>query len=95
MQALRLYGANDLRLEDLPIPKAPAGGLVVKVAACAICGSDLRNVRAGGSSHGMNLPVTLGHELSGTIHALGEGMGNALKRSRDGLRILPSIQRAG
>ena len=74
MQALRLYGANDLRLEDLPIPKAPAGGLVVKVAACAICGSDLRNVRAGGSSHGMNLPVTLGHELSGTIHALGEGV---------------------
>ena len=33
--------------------------------------------------------------LGKPIHALGEGMGNALKRSRDGLRILPSIQRAG
>lgn len=75
MQALRLYGPSDLRLEDLPIPKAPAGGLVVKVEACAICGSDLRNVRAGGSSHGMDLPITIGHEIAGIIHEVGEGVG--------------------
>jgi L-iditol 2-dehydrogenase len=74
MQALRLYGPSDLRLEDLPVPKAPAGGAVVKVEACAICGSDVRNVRAGGSSHGMTLPVTLGHEIAGTIHEIGEGV---------------------
>jgi len=69
MQALRLYGPSDLRLEDLPVPKAPAGGAVVKVEACAICGSDVRNV-----SHGMTLPVTLGHEIAGTIHEIGEGV---------------------
>ena len=74
MQALRLYGPSDLRLEDLPVPRAVAGGLVVKVEACAICGSDLRNVRAGGSSHGMDLPITIGHEISGTIHEVGEGV---------------------
>lgn len=74
MQALRLYGPSDLRLEDVPIPKAPAGGLVVEVKACAICGSDVRNVRAGGSFHGMNLPVTLGHEIAGVIHEVGEGV---------------------
>ena len=34
MQALRLYGPSDLRLEEVPIPKAPAGGLVVEVKAC-------------------------------------------------------------
>lgn len=71
MQALRLYGPSDLRLENLPVPKAAAGSLVVKVEACAICGSDLRNVRAGGSSHGMDLPVTIGHEIAGTIHEIG------------------------
>ena len=73
MQALRLYGPSDLRLEDLPVPGAEAGGLVVKVEACAICGSDLRNVKAGGSSHGMDLPITIGHEISGTVHEIGEG----------------------
>ena len=74
MQALRLYGANDLRLEEIPAPRALPGGIVVKVGACSICGSDLRNVRAGGSSHGMTLPVTLGHELSGTVHEMGENV---------------------
>ncbi len=74
MQALRLYGPSDLRLEEVPIPKAPAGGLVVEVKACAICGSDVRNVRAGGSSHGMDLPITLGHEIAGIIHEVGEGV---------------------
>ena len=74
MQALRLYGANDLRLDDLPIPEVPAGGLLVKVSGCSICGSDLRNIRAGGSSHGMTLPVTLGHELSGVIDKVSDGV---------------------
>ena len=74
MKALRLHGPSDLRLEDLPVPQAPAGGLLVKVEACAICGSDVRNVRAGGSSHGMELPITLGHEMAGTIHEVGAGV---------------------
>ncbi|HHY92105.1 MAG TPA: oxidoreductase, partial [Firmicutes bacterium] len=43
MHAVRLYGANDLRYEEVEKPTAPAGGLVVKVEACAICGSDVRN----------------------------------------------------
>lgn len=73
MKALRLYGANDIRLDEVSQPHAQPGGMVVKVEACAICGSDLRNIRAGGSSHGMTLPVTLGHEMSATIYELGEG----------------------
>ena len=74
MKALRLYGPDDLRLEEVPVPTAPAGGMVIKVAACAICGSDLRNIKAGGSSHKMTLPAILGHEFSGTITELGEGV---------------------
>jgi len=69
MKALRLYGANDLRLDEVPMPKAGIGEIVVKVVACAICGSDIRNVKAGGSSHGMTLPVTLGHEMTGILHS--------------------------
>ena len=74
MQALQLFGKDDIRLMNLPMPELPEGGMIVKVAACSICGSDLRNIRAGGSSHGMDLPVTLGHEISGTVHAIADGV---------------------
>jgi len=74
MKAVRLYGANDLRYEEVPKPSAPPGGLLVKVKACAICGSDVRNVAAGGSSHGFTLPRTLGHEIAGVIEEVGPGV---------------------
>ncbi|MCR4431571.1 MAG: zinc-dependent dehydrogenase [Tepidanaerobacteraceae bacterium] len=74
MLALRLYGKSDLRLEDIPKPSAPKGGLLVKVHACAICGSDLRNIKAGGSSHGMTLPRVLGHEAAGEVVEVSDGV---------------------
>lgn len=74
MKALRLYGPDDLRLEEVEKPTAPRGGMVLKVDACAICGSDLRNVKAGGSAHKMKMPAILGHEFAGTIVELGEGV---------------------
>jgi L-iditol 2-dehydrogenase len=87
MLALRLYGKNDLRLEDIPEPSAPKGGILVRVRACAICGSDLRNIRAGGSSHGMTLPRVLGHEAAGEIVEIGEGV----KGFQIGDRVLLSV----
>ena len=72
MKALRLYGPNDLKYEDIPIPEIREGELLVKIHSCAICGSDLRNVKAGGSSHGMMLPRVLGHEAAGEIVKIGQ-----------------------
>ncbi|MBE3592415.1 MAG: alcohol dehydrogenase catalytic domain-containing protein [Thermoanaerobacter sp.] len=74
MKALRLYGPNDLRYEDIPIPEIKKGELLVKIHSCAICGSDLRNIKAGGSSHGMTLPRVLGHEAAGEIVEIGQGV---------------------
>ncbi|MDY6986290.1 MAG: hypothetical protein SVE93_07865 [Candidatus Thermoplasmatota archaeon] len=42
MRGLKLYGKEDLRLEEIPEPPCPEGGLLLRVEACAICGSDLR-----------------------------------------------------
>jgi L-iditol 2-dehydrogenase len=68
MRGLKLYGKEDLRLEEVPEPQCPEGGLLLRVEACAICGSDMRNYHAGGSGHGdMHLPIILGHELTGSI----------------------------
>ncbi|MDR9769330.1 alcohol dehydrogenase catalytic domain-containing protein [Acetomicrobium sp.] len=71
MKALKLYGPNDLRLEEVPKPSISDEEILVRVKACAICGSDVRNVAAGGSGHGFSLPRVIGHEISGVIEEVG------------------------
>lgn len=80
MQSLRWHGRGDLRLEEAPEPPDPLPGqAVVRVSYCGICGTDLHEY-----AHGPNLirsgphpltgespPLTLGHEISGTVAALG------------------------
>lgn len=79
------YGRNDLRVEQVPIPASlPAGEVRVRVAFTGICGSDLHEVfggpftcRAEGCPHpltGETVPAILGHEFSGTVEELGEGV---------------------
>ncbi|TIR25423.1 MAG: dehydrogenase [Mesorhizobium sp.] len=74
MKAARLYGPGDLRVEDIAAPGAPEAGWVkLNVDAAGICGSDLHNFRTGQwISHA---PSTAGHELTGTVVAVDEGVG--------------------
>ena len=83
MKAARWYEKGDIRVEDIPIPEPGPGEVRIKVKACGICGSDLHEYNAGpfiiprrphpltGRELG---PVTLGHEFSGDLDALGEGV---------------------
>ena len=68
------YGPNDLRLEDKAIPKVVPGSVLVKVKSCAICGSDLRILGEGNSR--ISPPHILGHEISGEVVEVGEGVTN-------------------
>ena len=72
MRAAVWYGPNDVRLEDRPIPETLPGSVVVKVKACAVCGSDLRILREGNPR--ITEPRILGHEVSGEIVEVGEGV---------------------
>lgn len=73
MKAVRLHGAGDLRVEDVPSPGAPAPGWVrLTVTAAGICGSDLHNYRTG--QWISRAPSIAGHELTGIVAALGEGV---------------------
>ena len=65
MKAAVLYGANDLRYEDVPDPLCPEGGIKVQVLGCGICGSDLRTY--GGGSKNAILPSISGHEIAGIV----------------------------
>ncbi len=68
MLAAVLHGACDLRVEDRPEPTLAAGELRVRIAAGGICGSDLSYFRKGGVGDFMlREPMTLGHEVAGTI----------------------------
>jgi len=73
MKAARLYGARDIRVDDLPEPGNPgAGDVLLRVKAVGICGSDLhmyQDGRIGDTSY--DSPLVLGHEFMGEIVALG------------------------
>lgn len=84
MKAARFYGQKDIRIEDIPAPELRPGAVAIDVAWCGICGSDLHEYLEGpifisspGHEHplsGESFPVTMGHEFSGTVTALGEGV---------------------
>jgi (R,R)-butanediol dehydrogenase/meso-butanediol dehydrogenase/diacetyl reductase len=82
MRAAVYYGREDLRLESVPEPEAGPGEVKLKVHYNGICGSDLTEYYYGpmttrDTPHpltGVKNPVVMGHELSGTVVSLGEGV---------------------
>jgi L-iditol 2-dehydrogenase len=73
MKALRKLVADEARLslEDVAPASLPPGHVRVAVAACGVCGTDL-HIRDGG--YASSTPVTLGHEVGGTVDELGAGV---------------------
>ena len=72
MKALELVGPSTLELVDRPDPAAAAGEVVVRVKACGICGSDIHGMD--GSSGRRIPPVIMGHEASGVVEHVGDGV---------------------
>ena len=70
MLAAVYRGVNDNRLETVPVPKIGAGELLLRVHTCGICGTDLKKIATGSHS----APRIFGHETSGEIAAVGEGV---------------------
>src|SRR5262245_28597180 len=60
-----------LRLEQIPIPEPRAGEILVKVRACGVCHTDLHVMKA---EVAFPMPAVMGHEISGTVAALGPGV---------------------
>ncbi len=71
MKAARFYKVGEpLKVETIPVPEASSGEVLVNVKACGICGSDIHIVYEGVTPTAYS-PITLGHEPSGVIAALG------------------------
>jgi L-iditol 2-dehydrogenase len=67
MEAVVYRGLDDLRLETLPVPLIQSGELLVKVAACGVCPTDIKKIRYGT----VPPPRVFGHETAGTIVRMG------------------------
>ncbi len=77
MRVAMYYNNNDVRLEEMPVPRIGPGEILVKVIAGGICGSDVlewyRIKKA---------PIVLGHEIAGEIVEVGEGVGKVKEGDR-------------
>jgi len=75
VRAVTTRAAGDLRVEELPTPSPGPGQVAVRIAYGGICGSDLHYYHRGGVGDFLvREPLVLGHEVSGTVEALGEGV---------------------
>ncbi len=74
MKAIVNYenGSEKVQYMDVEMPVPAEGQVRIKVAYCGICGTDL-HIYAGDGGYPTKPPVTLGHELSGIVEAVGEG----------------------
>jgi L-iditol 2-dehydrogenase len=76
MNAAVLHGREDVRIEQVPVPEAGPGELVLRVGAALTCGTDLKVFRRGYHARMIVPPALFGHELAGTIVQVGEGVAN-------------------
>ncbi|MHA6481038.1 2,3-butanediol dehydrogenase [Paenibacillus sp. strain BS8-2] len=97
MKAAVWYGKEDIRIEECEVPSVKPGMVKIKVAWAGICGSDLH------AYHGYNVqvdvphpvtgqmaPLALGHEFSGIVEEVGEGVTNIEIGER--VAVEPSIR---
>ena len=75
MRAVVYRGVDELRLETVPVPRIGANELLVRVAVCGVCPTDIKKIQ-----HGTVTPPRIfGHETAGTIVKLGARVRVVLK----------------
>jgi L-iditol 2-dehydrogenase len=84
MRAVVYRGANDLRLETVPVPAIGPNELLVKVAVCGVCPTDIKKIH-----YGLVAPPRIfGHETAGTIVKIGGGKTSLAVRSHSSKSVL-------
>jgi L-iditol 2-dehydrogenase len=70
VKAAVLHAISDLRVETIPTPVPGPGEVLVRIASCGVCGSDVPRVFSKGT---YRFPTVCGHEFAGTVAAVGAG----------------------
>lgn len=92
MKAAVFHGTDQgLKIEDIPIPQIRDDQILVKVAACGVCHTDLHYIEHGVPTF-KKPPMVLGHEASGIVEKAGAGVTNV----KEGQRVLiPAVLTCG
>ena len=72
MQGAFFLGPNEMALREVSVPVPGPSEVLLRVGACAVCGTDLR-ILSGGKTRGVVPPRVLGHEIAATVVAHGDG----------------------
>jgi L-iditol 2-dehydrogenase len=80
------HGPGDLRHEEIPVPTPGPGEIVLRIDAALTCGTDVKTLRRGHPVMIPHVPTVFGHELAGTVSAVGRGV----VRVREGDRVVPA-----
>ncbi len=84
MTAAVLYGKEDLKIEEVPIPHLENGEVLVKVQVALTCGTDLKVYKSGYHARMIVPPALFGHELAGVIDQVGPGV----RGFKQGMRVV-------
>src|SRR3954453_16158717 len=71
MRQVRVHGPHDVRVDEIAPPVPSPRDLVLRVAACGICGTDLSYIAHGGVAGPGPEPLALGHEVAGVVDWVG------------------------
>ncbi len=84
MLQVRVHGPGDVRVDEVAEPRPRSRDVVVRVAACGICGSDLSYIKMGGVAGPTGSPMCLGHEMTGVV----DWVGSDVTSTRVGDRVV-------
>jgi L-iditol 2-dehydrogenase len=87
MKAAVLKSIGHIEIMDVENPKCTSQSVVIKVESSALCGSDIRAIRAGRKQ--LHLPQILGHEVVGTVIEIGDDIHDI--QNGDRVAVVPSI----
>jgi len=74
MRIVHWYAPEEIRLDEVACPNPGPGEVLVKVGAALTCGTDFKTFKRGHPRLIKSIPAPLGHEMSGSIAALGSGV---------------------
>jgi L-iditol 2-dehydrogenase len=86
MTAAVLYGCENVRVEQVPIPQIGPDEVLVRVEVALTCGTDLKVWKRGYHARMITPPALFGHELAGTVVAAGK----AVRNVGVGIRVVPA-----
>ncbi len=72
MKATYFLGEKKFEVRELPVPEVQETDVLIRVAACGICGTDVHIYHGSKGSTDVKPPVVLGHEFAGTVEKVGD-----------------------